>query len=66
MPTEQKKLGHGRVKPNEMMNLRWNSQFGSIYVDGSHFRHQLELGDEIKIDGHAPYLQLFQYQPEYF
>ncbi len=24
--------------PDEMLALRWNSQFGSIFVDGSHFR----------------------------
>lgn len=55
----QKKAGQGIIRPNEMMNLRWNSQFGRVYVDGSHMEHQLELGDEIKIDGHAPYLKLF-------
>jgi hypothetical protein len=43
------------------MNIRWNSQYGCVYADGSHFKHELNLGDEIKIDGHAPYLQLFQF-----
>jgi hypothetical protein len=61
--SEHKRLGHGRVQPTEMMNIRWNSQHGCVFVDGSHFRHDLELGDEIKIDGHAPYLQIFEYQP---
>lgn len=57
---ERRKVGHGMVKESEMLNIRWNSQYGSIYVDGSHFRHDLELGDEINIDGHAPYLQIFE------
>ena len=57
---ERRKVGHGMVKESEMLNIRWNSQYGSIYVDGSHFRHDLELGDEINIDGHAPYLQTFE------
>ena len=24
--------------PSEMMNLRWNSQHGNVYVDGSHMK----------------------------
>lgn len=60
---DSKKKGHGLVKPVEMMNIRWNSQYGNIFVDGSHFSHHLELGDEIKLDGHAPYLQIFEYRP---
>ena len=61
---DQRQFGHGSVKADQMMNIRWNSQYGSIYVDGSHYRHDLELGDEIKIDGHAPYLQIFEYRPK--
>jgi len=56
---EQSRAGHGIIRPNEMLNLRWNSQHGSVYVDGSHMKHDLELGDEIKIDGHAPFLKIF-------
>eukprot|EP01035_Chromulina_nebulosa_P022748 gene22748-29455_t len=56
----QEKAGHGFIRPNEMLHLRWNSQVGCAYVDGSHMTHSLELGDEIKIDGQAPYLQLFE------
>lgn len=44
---------------SEMLYLRWNSQFGAVFVDGSHMQHNLELGDEIKIDGNAPILRLF-------
>jgi NAD+ kinase len=58
--SEHNKLGHGLIKSDEMMNIRWNSQFGCVYVDGSHLKHDLELGDEIKIDGHAPYLKIFE------
>jgi hypothetical protein len=42
-----------------MMVLRWNSRHGYCYVDGSFFKHPLELGDQIKIDGTAPALKLF-------
>lgn len=45
--------------PDEMLALRWNSQFGSVFVDGSHFQHALELGDELKVDGLAPFLRIF-------
>jgi NAD+ kinase len=34
--TYQKKGGYGLVRPNELAVLRWNSQTGTIYVDGSH------------------------------
>ena len=55
-----KKLGHGTINETETLNLRWNSQFGTAFVDGSHMSHNLELGDEIKIDCHAPPLKLFE------
>jgi hypothetical protein len=44
-----------------MLHLRWNSQFGSVFVDGSHCKTNIELGDEIKIDGRAPVLKIFEY-----
>ena len=59
----QQKSGHGEILANEMLNMRWNSQFGAIFVDGSHMKHDLELGDDIKIDGHAPCLKIFDRQP---
>ncbi len=37
----QRKAGHGIIRPDEMLSLRWNSQFGSIFVDGSHFKVSL-------------------------
>ena len=44
---------------NGKMHLRWNSQKGRIFIDGSHLTHNLELGDEILIDNEAPPLQMF-------
>jgi len=35
--TFQKSGGRGLIRPDEMMALRWNSQHGNVYVDGSHF-----------------------------
>ena len=57
--SHHRKLGHGIIRPNEMLNIRWNSQYGTVFVDGSHTKHDLELGDEIKVDGNAPFLKLF-------
>lgn len=59
----QKKKPHvsnaSRLGPDEMLTLRWNSQYGAAFVDGSHFKHDLELGDELMMDSHAPFLQIF-------
>eukprot|EP01039_Chlorochromonas_danica_P003181 gene3181-3483_t len=55
----QKLLRHSMIRPEEMLSLRWNSQYGAVFVDGSHFKHELELGDELSLDGHAPFLQIF-------
>lgn len=54
-----KQPSHGFIKDDSSLHLRWNSQSGCVYVDGSHMRHALELGDEIRCDGHAPYLKIF-------
>eukprot|EP01032_Pedospumella_encystans_P013176 gene13176-15187_t len=54
-----KSAGHSIIRPDEMLKLRWNSQNGAVYVDGQHFKHNLELGDEIRVDSHAPYLKIF-------
>ena len=59
----QREEGHGFIQSDSLLHLRWNSQYGSIFVDGSHFQHNLELGDEIRIDAHAPFLQLFDEIP---
>eukprot|EP00934_Nitzschia_sp_Nitz4_P003825 Nitzschia sp. Nitz4//scaffold397_size11424//5985//7224//NITZ4_009041-RA/size11424-processed-gene-0.2-mRNA-1//1//CDS//3329550284//3815//frame0 len=47
------------VAEGQKMHLRWNSQRGKIYIDGSHLTHNIELGDEIMIDNHAPPLRMF-------
>jgi NAD+ kinase len=56
---QHKDKGHGIIDSTKMINIRWNSQQGCIYVDGQHLTHSLELGDEISIDCHAPPLHLF-------
>ena len=50
---------NGFLREGEKMHLRWNSQKGRIFIDGSHLTHNLELGDEILIDNEAPPLQLY-------
>mmetsp|Transcript_9082 Transcript_9082/g.12072 ORF Transcript_9082/g.12072 Transcript_9082/m.12072 type:complete len:361 (-) Transcript_9082:54-1136(-) len=47
------------MENGKKLHIRWNSQMGRIFVDGSHLTHQLELGDEIMIDNKAPPLQLY-------
>lgn len=56
---EVKGRDNGWVKKGEQLHLRWNSQKGTIFIDGSHMTHDLELGDEILISSAAPPLQLF-------
>ena len=46
-------------RDGEKLHVRWNSQKGRIFIDGSHLTHNLELGDEILIDNEAPPLQIF-------
>ena len=53
------KLDKGMLKNGEQLHIRWNSQKGKIFVDGSHLIHNLELGDEILINNSAPPLSLF-------
>ena len=52
-------VNNGMVLPDQKMHLRWNSQKGRIFIDGSHLTHNLELGDEILIDNQAPPLPMF-------
>lgn len=56
---EVKGRDNGWVKRGEQLHLRWNSQKGTIFIDGSHMTHDMELGDEILINPNAPPLQLF-------
>lgn len=55
--------GHGLIGHADTLMARWNSQLGSIFVDGSHMEHSLELGDEIFVTSNAPHLNLFESIP---
>jgi NAD+ kinase len=52
-------VDNGFVRDGEQLHMRWNSQKGNIFIDGSHMIHPLQLGDEILINSKAPPLQLF-------
>jgi NAD+ kinase len=56
---EIRDLDNGILDKNQHLHLRWNSQKGRIFIDGSHLMHNLELGDEILIDSRAPPLALY-------
>lgn len=51
------------IQMGEKLHIRWNSQKGRIFIDGSHLTHNLELGDEVMIDNKAPPLKLFTRTP---
>ena len=55
-------LNNGLIGMGDKLHVRWNSQRGKVYIDGSHLTHNLELGDEILIDNKAPPLKLFAQQ----
>ena len=57
-------LDKGMLSNGEQLHIRWNSQKGKIFVDGSHLNHNLELGDEILINNTAPTLSLFMTNDE--
>ena len=56
---EIKDIDHGFLHQDQHLHLRWNSQKGRVFIDGSHLMHNLELGDEILIDSKAPPLALY-------
>jgi NAD+ kinase len=56
-------LNNGMIGMGEKLHVRWNSQKGKVYIDGSHLTHNLELGDEILIDNKAPPLKLYARRP---
>ena len=56
-------VNNGFINDGQKMHLRWNSQRGRIFIDGSHLTHNLELGDEIMIDNQAPPLPMFLNRP---
>ena len=51
--------GRGVLEDGERLHLRWNSQHGRVWVDGAHVSFDLELGDQLEIDGLAPPLLVF-------
>jgi NAD+ kinase len=53
-------MDNAMLVTGQKMHLRWNSQKGRIFIDGSHLTHNLELGDEILIDNNAPPMQMFE------
>lgn len=55
----QKDMNNDMVENGQKLHIRWNSQRGRIFIDGSHLTHNLELGDEIQIDNRAPPLKLY-------
>ena len=59
---EPLRLGHGFIEDSQEMLIRWNSQYGNVFVDGAHVQHALELGDEIVVDNRAPPIQMFDRQ----
>jgi NAD+ kinase len=57
--TDTTEINNRMVTGDEKLHVRWNSQRGRIFIDGSHLTHNLELGDEIMIDNKAPPLHMF-------
>ncbi|GKY99943.1 hypothetical protein MPSEU_000947900 [Mayamaea pseudoterrestris] len=52
-------VNNAMISSGEKLHIRWNSQKGRIFIDGSHLTQNLELGDEIYIDNQGPKLQIF-------
>ena len=52
-------INNSMVGAGGKLHVRWNSQRGRIFIDGSHLTQNLELGDEILIDNKAPPLKMF-------
>jgi NAD+ kinase len=60
--TDDTVVNNALIGVGEKLHIRWNSQRGRIFIDGSHLTHDLELGDEILIDSKAPPLKMFTRQ----
>lgn len=52
-------LDNDLIRDGQKLHIRWNSQTGRIFIDGSHLTHHLELGDEIMVDNQAAPLQMY-------
>lgn len=50
---------HGVVKSDESMEIKWFSQEGLIYIDGSHVVFSVQFGDMIELSPKAPSLKVF-------
>lgn len=61
---QRKDMNNDMILPGQKLHIRWNSQRGRIFIDGSHLTHNLELGDEIQIDNKAPPLKMYANVPE--
>ena len=57
--SERQNINNRLFSGGDKLHVRWNSQKGRIFIDGSHLTHNLELGDEIMIDNKAPPLKMF-------
>lgn len=58
-PIRREDIDNGMLEFGQKMHIRWSSQKGRVFIDGSHLTHNLELGDEILIDNLAPPLQMY-------
>jgi len=59
LPIRHEDVDTGMIATGQKLHLRWSSQRGRIFVDGSHLTHNLELGDELLIDNLAPPLKMY-------
>ncbi|GMI40767.1 hypothetical protein TrCOL_g10120 [Triparma columacea] len=60
-PQDIQDRAQGMLNSKSNLHLRWNSQKGRIFIDGSHLLHNLDLGDEVIVNNQAPDLHLFMY-----
>ena len=51
--------GHGFYSEHETMRFRWNSRAGTVFLDGAHVTHDVQMGDLVSISADAPQLRLF-------
>jgi len=58
-PQDIQDRAKGMLNSKSNLHLRWNSQKGRIFIDGSHLVHDMDLGDEVIVNNQAPELQLF-------
>lgn len=43
-----RELSHGVFDNDYFLQIRWNSQHGSVWIDGQHTKFDIELGDEVR------------------